>query len=217
MSGIFHFVFSLCYLWTSSYEFNLSQKDQEKIYKEPITIPTYLIGESESNPVLYTPRNYQGAQLRVYPYPYMNNLTEERVDKEYNGLIIENKYIKICILLELGGRLDYAVDKTNQYDFIGKKFRNWGNNDIARFSDEMLTDEDSPYLELLKGMYSDNQPDCCWNDPQGIRSGTMYHMPIRNLNSVKNTIKEMAFNLEAQPDLLDVKLFVDRKLPFKKS
>ena len=33
-------------------------------------------------------------------------------------MILENEYLKICVLPELGGRLYYAVDKTNNYDFI---------------------------------------------------------------------------------------------------
>jgi len=33
-------------------------------------------------------------------------------------LFLENKYVQICVLPELGGRLYFAKDKTNDYDFI---------------------------------------------------------------------------------------------------
>ena len=216
MSGIFYTVFILCFPWTSTYEFNTFRKDQVKICEGPVTIPTCLIGEPESNAVFYTSLNFQEDQLPVYPHAYLNNLTEERVDEEYNGLFIENKYIKIHVLPELGERLYYAMDKANQYDFIGRKFRNGRNNGDTRLWDLILTDEGDPCLELKRGKYPDNQLGYSWHDPQGIRSGTMYCMPIRNLNSIKNANKEMAFNLVPQPDLLGVKLFVDHKLPLKK-
>ena len=35
--------------------------------ESPLTIPTYVIGEPEKNPVFYTGRTYQGAKGPVYP------------------------------------------------------------------------------------------------------------------------------------------------------
>ena len=35
-------------------------------------------------------------------------------------LILENEYIKLCITPEIGGKLYYATDKTNNYNFIYK-------------------------------------------------------------------------------------------------
>ena len=81
-------------------------------------IPSYPIGELEKNPIFYTFENCQGAQSRIYPYPLLDNLTDENVDQSYTGLILENKYLKICVLLELEGRLYIARDKSNDYNFI---------------------------------------------------------------------------------------------------
>ena len=41
----------------------------------------------------------------------------------------------------------------------GKKFWTWGNGPRGRMWDHILTDDDGPYIELMVGAYSDNQPD----------------------------------------------------------
>ncbi len=89
-----------------------------KIYEEPLVIPTYEVGNPDPNPRFYTGRTYQGAQGRVYPYPMLDVLTDNRKDKTYNAVYLENEYVKICVLPEIGGRVFAALDKTNNYDFL---------------------------------------------------------------------------------------------------
>lgn len=366
---------------------SLSLFAQVKMQETTITIPSYLTGEPEKTPLFYTPEVYQGAQLRIYPYAYLGNLSNKKADKIYKALMLENEYVRICVLPELGGRLYYAQDKTNGYDFVyrnnvikpaligmtgawisggvewnvphhhrastfmpvdykleerpdggktiwvgeyekrsqtrwvvgltlypgksyveatlkylnvtpvvnsflfwanaavhanenyqvifppdveravfhsktqftdypvskqvyqgidftkgvdiswwknttsptsffawdtekdfmagidhdkkagtaivanhyifpGKKFWNWGNNDVQRLWDQMLTDTDGPYLEMMTGLYSDNQPDYSWNSPYGLKDGTMYYFPIKGMTSVKEANKDVAVNFE---------------------
>ncbi|HUU17544.1 MAG TPA: DUF5107 domain-containing protein [Sedimentisphaerales bacterium] len=89
-----------------------------KIWEEPLVIPTYEVGKADPNPRFYTGRTYQGAQGRVYPYPMLDVLTDSRKDKAYKAAYLENEYVKICILPEIGGRVFAALDKTNDYDFL---------------------------------------------------------------------------------------------------
>jgi tetratricopeptide (TPR) repeat protein len=376
---------------------------QVKIQESTITIPTYPIGAPETTPLFYTPEVYQGAQLRIYPYPYLGKLSNQKIDRIYKAVILENEYIKICVLPELGGRLYYAQDKTNGYDFIyrntvikpaligmtgawisggvewnvphhhrastfmpveykldenadgsktiwvgeyekrsqtrwlvgltlypgksyveaslrylnvtpvansflfwanaavhanedyqvvfppdvekavfhsktqftdypvsrqvyqgidftkgvdislwknttsptsffawdtekdfmagidhgkkagtaivgnhyifpGKKFWNWGNNDVQRLWDQMLTDTDGPYLEMMTGFYSDNQPDYSWNAPFGVKSGTMYYYPVKNLTSVKEANKDAAVNLEIKGGKATIQAYTTSKM-----
>jgi len=96
----------------------VSKESSVRIWQEPRVIPTYLIGEPDTNPRFYTGRTYQGAQGRVYPYPMLDVLTDNRQDKTYNAVYLENEYLKISVLPEIGGRLFSALDKTNNYDFI---------------------------------------------------------------------------------------------------
>lgn len=377
---------------------------QVKMQETTITIPTYPVGPAETTPLFYTPEVYQGAQLRVYPYPYIGQLTNQKLDKIYKALVLENEYVKICVLPELGGRLYYAQDKSNGYDFIyrntvikpaligmtgawisggvewnvphhhrastfmpvdykleehpdgsktiwvgeyekrsqtrwlagltlypgrsyvevnlkylnvtpvansflfwanaavhangnyqvvfppdveravfhsktqftgypvskqvyqgidftkgvdiswwkntssptsffawdtekdfmagidhgkragtaivgnhhifsGKKFWNWGNNDVQRLWDQMLTDTDGPYLEMMTGLYSDNQPDYSWNNPYGVKDGTMYYYPLKDMTSVKEANKDAAVNLEIKDGKALIQVYTTSRFP----
>ena len=95
-----------------------TKSGQVKAIEEAMIIPSYPLGAPEKNPVFYTFENCQGAQSRIYPYPMLDKLTDEKVDQSYTGLLLENDYLKICVLPELGGRLYIARDKSNDYDFI---------------------------------------------------------------------------------------------------
>lgn len=89
-----------------------------RVWEEPLSIPTYIVKAAEKNPIFYDGRAYQGAQGTVYPYPFLDGLTDIRKDKVYRACYLENEYIKICVLPEIGGRIFSAVDKTNGYDFF---------------------------------------------------------------------------------------------------
>jgi len=92
-----------------------------RVWEEPLVLPTYSVNAPDHNPRFYAGRAYQGAQGRVYPYAMIDDLTDNRVDKTYRAVYLENEYIKVCILPELGGRVLSAVDKTNNYDFFYKQ------------------------------------------------------------------------------------------------
>ena len=89
-----------------------------KIWQEKVPLPTYLVDPPDLNPRFYDGRAYQGAQGRIYPYPIYESLSDKRVMKDYDMVYLENEYIKINILPEIGGRLFGALDKTNGYDYI---------------------------------------------------------------------------------------------------
>jgi tetratricopeptide (TPR) repeat protein len=83
-----------------------------------VTIPTYLAGPPERNPMFFFGQGSQGAEGRVYPYPLYDTLTHQKVDKTYTLVTLENEYIRVGILPEIGGRVFEGVDKTNGYDFF---------------------------------------------------------------------------------------------------
>lgn len=91
---------------------------QVKAWKECITIPTYRIGDPDKNPMFLEKRVYQGSSGVVYPYPVIDKVYDDKADKEWTALFIENKYLKIMVLPELGGRIQMAYDKTNDYHFV---------------------------------------------------------------------------------------------------
>ena len=62
--------------------------------------------------------------------------------------------------------------------------------------DKILTDDDGPYIELMAGAYSDNQPDYSWLQPGETKSFRMYWYPFRDIKGVKQANLEGAVNLE---------------------
>jgi tetratricopeptide (TPR) repeat protein len=89
-----------------------------RIWQEKLTLPTYKVHPPDRNPMFRRPISYQGASRVVYPYPLQDNLSNQRIEQTYQALYLENEYIKLCILPELGGRLFYATDKTNNYELF---------------------------------------------------------------------------------------------------
>ncbi len=97
---------------------NTQAFSQVKIIEVNENIPTYLTGPPDPNPMFFFGQGSQGAEGRIYPYALYDNLTNKKSDKTYKVVYIENEYLKIGILPEIGGRLFSAVDKTNNYSFI---------------------------------------------------------------------------------------------------
>ena len=89
-----------------------------KAWREMVTIPTYEVGKPEKNPMFLEKRVYQGSSGVVYPYPVIETMSDEKVDKDYQAIWIENEYIKVMVLPELGGRVQMAYDKIAKRHFV---------------------------------------------------------------------------------------------------
>ena len=369
-----------------------------KAWEEVVTIPTYEVGKPEKNPMCLEKRVYQGSSGVVYPYPVIETISDERTDKDYRAVYLENEYIKVMILPELGGRVQMAYDKLKQRHFIyynrvikpalvglagpwisggiefnwpqhhrpstfmpvdytvetnadgsvtvwvsenermfhqkgmagftlhpgkayleikgklynptpfpqtflwwanpavavndhyqsvfppdvhavfdhgkrdvstfpvatgtyykvdysagvdisnyknipvptsymainsefnfvggyendtragvlhvathhvspGKKHWTWGHGDFGQAWDRNLTDADGPYIELMAGVYTDNQPDFTWLQPYEEKTFTQYFLPYRELGIVKNASKDLLLNMEVAEDAVEIKIF----------
>ena len=86
--------------------------------EEKVTIPTYEISEYDKNPMFLEKRVYQGSSGRVYPHPVCEGVADVKTDKEYNAIFLENDYILVMILPEIGGKIQRLYDKTNGYDAV---------------------------------------------------------------------------------------------------
>ena len=62
----------------------------------------------------------------------------------------------------------------------------------GKMQDTLLTDSDGPYIELMVGAYSDNQPDYTWLQPYEGRAWTQYWYPFRDIDGVKNANTDAA-------------------------
>lgn len=96
----------------------VNERGVVKAWEEIIMLPTYEIGEEEKNPIFLEKRVYQGSSGSVYPYPVVEKVSDEKKDKAYKALFIENEYIKVMILPELGGRIHMAYDKVKKRHFV---------------------------------------------------------------------------------------------------
>lgn len=374
------------------------------IWIEDVIIPTYHTGKPEKNPIFLEKRVYQGSSGTVYPHPVIEKVEDEKKDKTYKVYYLENDYLKIMILPELGGRVQMAWDKirerhfvyynqvikpalvgltgpwisggiefnwpqhhrpstfeavdvcitenadgsktiwTNEvermfrtkaqtgftlhpdkayleiegklynrtsvpqtflwwanpavkvnehyqsvfppdvhavfdhgkrdvssfpiatgtyykvdyspgtdisryknipvptsymairsdYDFIGgyehdteagmlhvadhhispgKKQWTWGNADFGKAWDRNLTDEDGPYIEIMTGVFTDNQPDFSWIAPYEQKTFKQYFMPYAKVGLVKNATKEAVINLTDEKGFIDIKVYVTAEYP----
>jgi Tfp pilus assembly protein PilF len=91
---------------------------EAKIWEEDLEIPTYPVGKPDKNPMFLEKRVYQGSSGKVYPYPVIDKIYDRKVTQKYRAVFLENPYLLIAILPELGGRIQRALDKTNNYDFV---------------------------------------------------------------------------------------------------
>jgi len=89
-----------------------------KAWVEKVSIPTYKIGQPEKNPMFLEKRVYQGSSGVVYPHPVIEQIDDKKSSQEYEAVFLENEFLKIMILPELGGRIQRAYDKVKQRDFI---------------------------------------------------------------------------------------------------
>ncbi|MBN1816039.1 MAG: DUF5107 domain-containing protein [Sedimentisphaerales bacterium] len=87
-----------------------------KAWEGTITIPTYG-WEEDVNPKFWALEGQVKLSTTVkgtivYPYTMQDHLSRTREDRTYKGLFLENEYLKIACLPELGGRLHSVLDKT---------------------------------------------------------------------------------------------------------
>ena len=102
---------------------------------------------------------------------------------------------------------------SNRHITVGKKFFLWGNFPEAHVWDTVLTDNDGPYLELMVGCWSDNQPDYSWIAPYETRKVSQYWFPVKGIGGVKNVTIDGAVNVDrVKPDELLVGFHSTRML-----
>ena len=84
----------------------------------------------------------------------------------------------------------------NHHISPGKKMWHWGKGDFGDMWCSNLTDENGPYIELMTGVYTDNQPDFTWLAPYETREFEQYWYPVRDIGDVKCAAIDAAMNME---------------------
>lgn len=123
---------------------------------------------------------------------YYKHDYSEGVDiSRYKNIPVPTSYMAEKSDYDFVGGYDYRqhaglLHVADHHVSTGKKQWTWGCGDFGKAWDRALTDEDGPYIELMTGMYCDNQPDFSWLKPHEEKVFTQYFMPYKEVGQVKN-------------------------------
>lgn len=87
--------------------FGAQAAEKVRAWQEDLVIPTYPWQPEDVNP-----RFPDFDNSIIYPYTMQDNLSTEKVDRAYKVLCLENEYLKVVCIPELGGRIHSVLDKT---------------------------------------------------------------------------------------------------------
>ncbi len=96
----------------------MSSPSAVTVRRKSVLIPTYAPHRPDPNPMFLEKRVYQGSSGRVYPLPFIDRVEDKPRPHEWDAIFMENEYLRITLLPQLGGRIHRLQDKTNGYDAI---------------------------------------------------------------------------------------------------
>lgn len=119
----------------------------------------------------------------------------------YKNIPVPTSYMVTKSAYDFFGGYDHAkgagvVHVADRGVAPGKKMWTWGNAEFGYAWDRELTDSDGPYIELMAGVFTDNQPDFSWLQPYETKTFRQYWYPIQEIGPVKNANRLLAVNLE---------------------
>jgi len=118
----------------------------------------------------------------------------------YANIPVPTSYMAIGSVEDFCGGYDHKrraglVHIADHHISPGKKQWTWGNHEFGYAWDRNLTDEDGPYIELMAGVFTDNQPDFSFLAPGETKAFCQYWYPIREIGPVRKANKDAALSL----------------------
>ena len=92
--------------------------DAVAAWSEPVEIDSYLPAEPDAYPAYLDSRVYQGSSGRVYPLPFHERISPVAKPHLWQAIHLENQWLRLMIMPELGGRIHIAYDKVADYDIF---------------------------------------------------------------------------------------------------
>lgn len=89
-----------------------------QVREDTLCLPTYLPDAPDKNPMFLERRVYQGSSGRIYPLPFTDRIAEKPINREWQAIWIENEFLRVLLLPEIGGRIHAIQDKLTGYDLI---------------------------------------------------------------------------------------------------
>lgn len=90
--------------------------DKVEVREEALSLPTYIIKDENRNPVF---RSQYGV-AHIYPYTLLDDIADSPSEKTYHTLVLENKYLRVTVIPDLGGRVYSVFDKISQREVFYK-------------------------------------------------------------------------------------------------
>ncbi|MGA2533641.1 MAG: DUF5107 domain-containing protein [Candidatus Aminicenantales bacterium] len=81
------------------------------------TIRTYPYADPDPVPI-FARSTMWGQGLRLYPYFFYNRFSQTAVEKAWTVVRLENPYVRVAVLPEVGGKVWGAADKATNRDFL---------------------------------------------------------------------------------------------------
>jgi tetratricopeptide (TPR) repeat protein len=81
--------------------------DTVRASRGEITLPTYPWWPAVKHPY------FRGTdKVNIYPYPMLDFLSREKTSRTYRTVVLENEYLRLTFLPDLGGKVHEVIDKT---------------------------------------------------------------------------------------------------------
>ncbi|WP_321447860.1 DUF5107 domain-containing protein [uncultured Cohaesibacter sp.] len=134
----------------------------------------------------------------------------------YANIPVPTSYMCVDTLGSFCGGYDHAagaglVHVADRHVSPGKKQWTWGNHEFGYAWDRNLTDPDDngiyrPYIELMAGVYTDNQPDFAFIAPGETKVFTQHWYCIRDIGPAHQATPELAVNVSLEGTRLQIGL-----------
>jgi len=155
-------------------------------------------------PAQFVPPHCGGAKCKS---PEMPNYAPNDLSF-YANIPVPTSYMCLGSREDFFGGYDYKaragiVHIANHHISPGKKQWTWGNHEFGYAWDRNLTDADAtgefgPYIEIMAGVYTDNQPDFSFLQPGETKSWSQYWYPIQKIGPAQHANLDAAISLSVQ-------------------
>ena len=95
--------------------------DRVAVWEQPLTLPTYHPHSPSVHPEFLGNRVYQGSSGAVYPMPLYESIAAEPVPHAWRAVHLENDWLRVVVLPELGGRIHIGYDRVRDHDFFHRQ------------------------------------------------------------------------------------------------
>ncbi len=154
-------------------------------------------------PHQFVPPNYDHSKLKTknskLPGYASNDLSF------YANIPVPTSYMCMGSQEDFFGGYDYKAEAgivhiANHHISPGKKQWTWGNQEFGYAWDRNLTDADAggefaPYIEIMSGVFTDNQPDFSFLQPGETKSWSQYWYPIQKIGAAQHANLDAAISL----------------------